>query len=187
MITAPQIAHRNHNTMDLPPSTPPTIRMGGEQPLGRRYAIAMEVALAIPPGKARVPRGSPGTICERYGVGPEHPTKLWENVKAQMDASQEVDLSSSKKTARPSVLTPTKVAALKSINEEYDGDILERVRQSLFKVYNQTLRTLGDNVFSVEHSGVRVRQRPGTLERVVKYDVDAVKATWDFLSDAEDG
>ena len=71
--------------------------------------------------------------------------------------------------------------------EEYDGDTSERVWQSLFKVYNQTLRTLGDNDFSVEHSGVRVRQRAGTLERVVKYDVDAVKATWDFLSDAEDG
>ena len=71
--------------------------------------------------------------------------------------------------------------------EEYDGDTLERVWQSLFKVYNQTLRTLGDNDFSVEHSGVRVRQRAGTLERVVKYDVDAFKAAWDFLSGAEDG
>ena len=155
--------------------------------MGRRYAIAMEVALAIRPGKARVPRGSLGPICERYGVGPEHPTKLWKNVKAQIDATQEVDLSSSKRTGRPSVLTPTKVAALKSISEEYDGDTLERVWQSLLKVYNQALRTLGDNDFSLEHSGVRVRQRAGTLERVVKYDVDAFKAARDFLSDAEDG
>ena len=92
-----------------------------------------------------------------------------------------------KGTGRPSVLTPTKVAALKSINEEYDGDTLERVWQTLLKVHHQTLRTLGDNDFSVEHSGVRVRQRAGTLERVVKYDVDAFKAVWDFLSDAEDG
>ena len=95
--------------------------------MGRRYTVAMGVALAIPPCKARVPRGSLGPICERYGVGPECPTKLWKNVKAQMDATQEVDLSSSKRTGRPSVLTPTKVAALKSINEEYDGDTLERV------------------------------------------------------------
>ena len=80
----------------------------------------------------------------------------------------------------------TKVAALKSSNEEYDGDTLERAWQSL-KIYNQTLRTLGDNDFSVEHSGVRVRQRAGTSEKVVKYDVDAFKAAWDFLSDAEDG
>ena len=95
--------------------------------------------------------------------------------------------SSSKRTGRPSVLTPTKVATLQSINEEYDGDALERVWRSLFKVYNQTLRTLGDNDFSVEHSGMRARQRAGTLERVVKYEVDAFKAAWDFLSDAEDG
>ena len=85
MITAPHIAHRHHNTMDLPSSTPPPRRTGGELPLGRRYAIAMEVALAIPPGKARVPKGSLGPICERYVVGPEHPTKLWKNVKAQME------------------------------------------------------------------------------------------------------
>ena len=104
-----------------------------------------------------------------------------------MDANQEVDLSRSKRTGHPSVLTPTKVAALKSINDEYDGDTLERVWQSLFKVYNQTPRTLGDNDVSVEHSGVRARQRAGTLEKVVKYDVDAFKAAWDFLSDAEDG
>ena len=65
--------------------------------MGCRYAIAIEVALAIPPGKARVPRGSLGPICERYGVGPEYPTKLWENVKALMDATPEVDLSSKRR------------------------------------------------------------------------------------------
>ena len=52
--------------------------------------------------------------------------------------------------------------------EEYDGDTLERVRQSLFNVYNQTLRNLGGNDFRVEHTGVKARQRAGTLERVVK-------------------
>ena len=51
--------------------------------------------------------------------------------------------------------------------EEYDGDTLERVWQSLFKVYNQTLRKLGDNDFRVEHTGVGKRQRDGTLETVV--------------------
>ena len=80
----------------LAPEYPPPRRTGGELPLGRRYAIAMEVALAIPPGKARVPRGSLGPICERYGVGPEYPTKLWKNVKAQMDATREVDLEQQK-------------------------------------------------------------------------------------------
>ena len=70
--------------------------------------------------------------------------------------------------------------------EEYDGDMFERVWQSLFKVYNQTLRKLGDNDFSVEHTGVRKRQREGTLERVVKYDVEAFKTAWDYLADEEE-
>ena len=53
-------------------------------------------------------------------------------------------------------------------------DTLERVWQSLFKVYNQTLRRqMGDNNFSVEHTGARVRQMARTLERVVKYDAVA--------------
>ena len=47
---------------------------------------------------------------------------------------------------------------------------------------------MGDNDFSVEHTGVRVRQMAGTLERVVKYDAVAFQKAWDFLasSDAED-
>ena len=57
--------------------------------------------------------------------------------------------------------------------EEYDGNTLERVWQSLSKVYNQSLRKLGDHDISVEHAGVRKRQREGTLERVVTYDVEA--------------
>ena len=66
-------------------------------------------------------------------------------------------------------------------DEEYDGDTLERVWQSLLKVYHQTLRNLGDNDFRVEHTGVKARQRAGTLERVVKYDAEALSAAWDYL------
>ena len=69
--------------------------------------------------------------------------------------------------------------------EEYDGDTLERVWQSLFKVYNQTLRKLGDNDFRVEHTGVKARQRAGTLERVVKYDAEAFNAAWDYLASSD--
>ena len=36
--------------------------------------------------------------------------------------------------------------------EEHDGETSERVWQSLFKVYNQTLRKMGDNGFEVEHT-----------------------------------
>ena len=35
---------------------------------------------------------------------------------------------------------------------EYDNAALGRVWQNLFKVYNQTLRKMGDNDFSVEHT-----------------------------------
>ena len=65
-------------------------------------------------------------------------------------------------------------------------DTLEWVWQSLFKVYNQTLRKMGDNDFSVEHTGVRVRQMAGTLERVVKYDAVAFQNAWDFLASSDD-
>ena len=74
--------------------------------------------------------------------------------------------------------------------EEYDSATLERVWQSLFKVYNQTLRKMGDNDFSVEHTGVTARQKAGTLERVAKYDQEAFTKAWDYLaaptSDGED-
>ena len=65
--------------------------------------------------------------------------------------------------------------------EEYDSATLERVLQSLFKVYNQTLRKMGDNDFinSVDHTGVTARQKAGTLERVVKYDQEAFTKAWD--------
>ena len=69
---------------------------------------------------------------------------------------------------------------------EYDGDTLERVWQSLFKVYNQTLRQMGYKDFSVEHTGVRVRQMAGTLERVVKYDAVTFQKACDFLASSDD-
>ena len=74
--------------------------------------------------------------------------------------------------------------------EKYDGDTMERVWQSLFEVCDQTLRLMGDNDFKVEHTGVSRRRRAGTLERVVKYDQEALTKAWDYLasspSDGED-
>ncbi|CAM9721509.1 unnamed protein product, partial [Sphacelaria rigidula] len=49
---------------------------------------------------------------------PAYPTKLWINARAQMGATKEVDLSNSARTERPSLLTPTKVAALKKVNKQ---------------------------------------------------------------------
>ena len=68
---------------------------------------------------------------------------------------------------------------------EYDGDTLERVWQSLFKVYNQTLRKMGDNDFRVEHTGVSARQKAGTLERVVEYDKKAFAEAWDYMAKSD--
>ena len=45
---------------------------------------------------------------------------------------------------------------------------------------------MGDNDFSVEHTGVRVRQIAGTLERLVKYDAVAFQKAWDFLASSDD-
>ena len=49
---------------------------------------------------------------------------------------------------------------------------------------------MSDNDFIVEHTGVRKRQREGTLERVVKYDKEALDKAWAWMasspSDGED-
>ena len=45
---------------------------------------------------------------------------------------------------------------------------------------------MGDNDFSVEHTGARVRQMAGTLERVVKYDAVVFQKAWDFLASSDD-
>ena len=49
---------------------------------------------------------------------------------------------------------------------------------------------MGDNDFSVEHTGVTARQKAGTLEKVVKNDQEAFTKAWDYLaaptSDGED-
>ena len=44
--------------MDLPPGIPSPRPSRGEIPLGRCYAITVEVALAIPPGNRRILKGS---------------------------------------------------------------------------------------------------------------------------------
>ena len=41
---------------------------------------------------------------------------------------------------------------------------------------------MSDNDFSVEHTGVRKRQREGTLERVVTYDEEALDKAWAWMA-----
>ena len=77
--------------------------------MSSRYALAFEIALAIPPGKSRVPKGELGPLCERYGVSSSYPRKVWKDVKAQIDADQEVDLSNKERSGRPSLTKSTTV------------------------------------------------------------------------------
>ena len=107
--------HENHNSDGLAPSPPPPRQPDGELSLGRRYAIAKEIAMAIPPGKSRVPNGSLCRICERYGFGPEYPSQLWKK-SSQIDATQVVSISTQNRSGWSSLLTPTKVAALRTVN-----------------------------------------------------------------------
>ena len=79
--------------------------------------MAVEIALAIPPGKTRVPKGILGPLAERYGVGPGYPKKLWSECKAQINETGELDLSNKPRSGRPPLLTPTKKAALRKIKE----------------------------------------------------------------------
>ena len=97
---------------------PPKRERGAEVSLGRRYATAVEIALAIPPGKSRVPKGILGPLAERYGVGAGYPKKHWSECKTQINETGELDLSSKPRSGRPSLLTPTKSAALWKINKE---------------------------------------------------------------------
>ena len=101
-------------------NAPPKRKRGAELSVGRRTAMAVEIASAIPPGKTRVPKGIQAPLAERYGVGPD------------LNASSIDEL----------------VETIFQQYEEYDSATLERVWQSLFKVYNQRLRKMGDNDFS---------------------------------------
>ena len=99
--------------------------------MGRRYAMAVEIALSIPPGKSRVPKGILGPIAERYGVGSAYPRQHWAECKAQIEETGELDLSNKRRSGRPSLLTPTKAAALRKVNEQNRSFTLRQVSDQL--------------------------------------------------------
>ena len=70
-------------------NTPQKRKRGAELSVGRRTSMAVEIALAIPPGKTRVPKGILGPLAERYGVGPGYPKKHWFACKAQINQTGE--------------------------------------------------------------------------------------------------
>ena len=121
-------------TMDSPVHTHPRRKRGAEVSLDIHYAMAVEIALAIPPGNSNVPGGILRPLADRYGVGPEHPTKLWQNCKAQIDEIGELDLSNKPRSGRPSRLTPAKAAALRTVNKQNRSFTLRQVSDQLREI-----------------------------------------------------
>lgn len=58
--------------------TPRRRERGAEVLFDRRYAMTLEIALAIPSGNLGVPKGILRALTARCDVGPEHSTKIWE-------------------------------------------------------------------------------------------------------------
>ena len=52
-------------------SVTPRRKRGSEIPSGRRYVMALEIAMSIPPSNSNMFNGSLGPHTERYGVGPQ--------------------------------------------------------------------------------------------------------------------
>ena len=115
-------------------NTPPKRKRGAELAVGRRTAMAVVIALALLPGKTRVPKGILGPLAERYGVGPGYPKKHWSECKAQINETGELDLSNKPRSGRPSLLTPTKKAALRKINKENRSFTLRQVSGQLNEI-----------------------------------------------------
>ena len=134
---------RDPTTMEIV-NTPPRRKRGAELSVGRRYAMVVEIARAILPGKTRLPKGTVGPLAERYGIGPEYPTTLWKNCKARIEDTQEVDLSNKPRSGRPSMLTPTKVSALRAINSENraftNGQVSDRLKELGLEFSGETVR-----------------------------------------------
>lgn len=57
--------------MEPAPADPPR-RGGKELPLGRRYSLAIDIAMTIMPGLSKLPNGKPPTrLCAKYDCGPK--------------------------------------------------------------------------------------------------------------------
>ena len=143
--------------------------------MGRRYAMVVEIARAIPPGKKRPLKDAVGPLAERYGVGPEYPTTLWKNCKAQIEDTQELDLSNKPRSGRPSLLTPTKAAALRAINSESRaftiGQVSDRLKELGLEFRGETVR----RCFEKEGARKVVRRiKPSLSESQKKRRIDFI-------------
>ena len=77
-------------------------------------------------------------------------------------------------------------ASVATMYDDYDAETLERIWQSLFKIYNQVFRTLGRNDFDVEHSQTEKKQQEGKLHKVVSVDREAYERALAWLMDGDE-
>ena len=77
-------------------------------------------------------------------------------------------------------------ASVATMYDDYDAETLERIWQSLFKIYNQVFRTLGRNDFDVEHSQTEKKQQEGKLQKVVSVDREAYERALAWLMDGDE-
>ena len=132
-------------------------------------------------------KGTVGPLAERYGVGPEYPTTLWKNSKAQMEDTQELDLSNKPRSGRPSTNTPTKAGALQAINSENqaftNGQVSDRLEELGLEFSGETVRRW----FEKEGARKVVRRiKPSLSEGQKKRRIDFIcdqvdKVTGNFL------
>ncbi|CAM9463673.1 unnamed protein product [Choristocarpus tenellus] len=94
--------------MATPPSTPPS-RKGVQVSLNTRVALTVQ--------HAQMP--------ERYMQG------LWEDVAYQLSCGHTLDLGVVARSGQPSKLTPTKMAAIHSINSDNRSSIVRQVTMKM--------------------------------------------------------
>ena len=90
------------------------------------------------------PQGHCQPPCRAVRCGPEYPTTLWKNYKAQIEDTQELDLSNKPRSGRPSMLAPTKAAARRAINSENraftNGQVSDRLKELGLDFSEETVR-----------------------------------------------
>ncbi len=89
--------------------------------MGKCYALAVTVALAIEPGKQRLERGKHEQIAAEFRVSTRFVNELWKKVMDQLAQGRTLDLSTAARAGRPLRLTGTKIEAIKAANSTHQG------------------------------------------------------------------
>lgn len=100
------------------PLSTPHRKRGAELSTASRYAMAVRIAMAVPPGQGRMPAGTAASIAQEFGVCDTYPARLWSNVKDQLEAGDSLDLGSKKRSGRPTKFTPSKKKRILDFSSE---------------------------------------------------------------------